>query len=171
MAAVASETFTSTSAPIQHAAVTAFEVGPEIQRYLVGARRVLGALGARVHAELQQAGAEVAAPCGAFYVFPDFGPHRERLGARGISTSMQLCERLLTDTGVALLPGQAFGRPPEELTARLAFVDFDGAAALDAERRVADPPAGELDERFLRAHTPRVLEALAEIRQWLGRET
>jgi aspartate aminotransferase len=44
MAAVASETYTSTSAPIQYAAVRAFQGGTEIERYLWNARRVLRAL-------------------------------------------------------------------------------------------------------------------------------
>jgi aspartate aminotransferase len=167
MTAVASETYTSTSAPIQCAAVVAFEVGPEIQRYLAGARRILRAIGERVHEELESIGAAVAVPRGAFYVFPDFGPLRERLARRGITTSVSLCEQLLTETGVALLPGQVFGRPPSELTARLAYVDFDGAAALVAENSVAkDEP---LDAAFLEARAPRVIEALTEIRGFMER--
>ena len=39
MASVASETYTSTSAPVQYAAVRAFEGGPEIEQYLVQSRR------------------------------------------------------------------------------------------------------------------------------------
>ena len=45
MAAVASETFTSVSAPIQYAAVDAFTAHPDIERYLVDSRKILGALG------------------------------------------------------------------------------------------------------------------------------
>ena len=33
---------------------------------------------------------------------------------------------------VAFLPGESFGATPEQLTARLAFVDFDGSKALEA---------------------------------------
>ncbi|MBE7482532.1 MAG: aminotransferase class I/II-fold pyridoxal phosphate-dependent enzyme [Polyangiaceae bacterium] len=164
MAAVASETFTSTSAPIQYAAVTAFEVGAEIQQYLRSARRVLRAFGALVHRELVRAGAEVAEPCGGFYVFPDFGPLRQRLRERGIETSTELCERLLLETGVALLPGLAFGRPPEELTARLAYVDFDGALALVAARALE--PESELDEGFVAQQAPRLVEGLSRLTEW-----
>jgi aspartate aminotransferase len=45
MAAAASETFTSTSAPIQYAAVRAFNGGLEIERYLSRSRKNLGSLG------------------------------------------------------------------------------------------------------------------------------
>lgn len=164
MAVVASETFTSTSAPIQYAAVRAFQGGEEIESYLARARRVLSALGGWSAERLRVSGLEIAEPEGAFYLFPHFGTHATRLAARGIADSRSLCERLLEETGVAVLPGADFGRPEEELTARLAYVDFDGAAALDA---VAALPAGaEPDEAFLRAHCGGVLEAIERIGDW-----
>ena len=55
-----------------------------------------------------------------------FDKFREQLSARGIDTSAAFTAALMHEAGVALLPGSAFGMPPESLTARLAFVDFDG---------------------------------------------
>lgn len=46
-------------------------------------------------------------------------------------TDVELCEQLLNDTGIAILPGSTFGRNPEDLYARLAYVDIDGVLALD----------------------------------------
>jgi len=162
MAAVASETFTSTSAPIQHAAVTAFEGSPAIDDYLARSRRVLRALGGFIWRRLRDAEVVCPTPAGGFYLFVDFEAHREGLGARGIGTARQLCEQLLADTGVAILPGTDFGRPREELTARIAYVDFDGAAALDG----ADA-ARRLDEPFLREHCGPVVEAVERLVDWL----
>ena len=54
------------------------------------------------------------------------------------ATSRELCERLLVETGVAILPGHEFGRPAEELTARLAYVNFDGEQALEAVDRICE---------------------------------
>lgn len=130
MAVVASETYTSTSAPIQFAAVRAFADDPELERYLGRCRRVLKALGNHIADRLKDAGAEVVRPLGGFYLFPDLTPLAEPLARRGIRTSRELCARLLEETGVAVLPGSDFGRPPEELTLRLAYVDFDGGAAI-----------------------------------------
>ena len=166
MAVVASETYTATSAPIQCAAVTAFAGGPFIDRYLVGCRRVLRALGRHCAAVLREADVEVAAPGGAFYLFPDFCPHRQWLAGRGIRSSLELSERLLEETGVATLPGSSFGRPPTELTLRMAYVDFDGGAALEAIEH-ADP-SEELDERFLRRHCSNVTAAIDRVRAWLS---
>jgi aspartate aminotransferase len=167
MAVVASETYTATSAPIQFAAVTAFQGGPGIERYLASCRRVLRALGRHSATVLQNAGVEVAPPMGAFYLFPDFNPLRLALRAKGIHTSAQLSEQLLVDTGVATIPGSSCGRPDSELTLRMAYVDFDGERALEAI--ADDDPDEELDEAFLHEHCPRVTEAMDRVTGWLGR--
>ncbi len=167
MAAVASETFTSTSAPIQYAAVRAFQENEEIDEYLRQSRCILRALGRRLAAKLEEAGVAVNHPHGGFYLFPDFGPKAEILRSRGINTSPELCERLLEETGVAILPGRDFGRPPEVLTARLAYVNFDGAQALKAVEKV--PPGAPLDDGFLRAHCGEVLTAIDRLCEWVNR--
>ncbi len=165
MAVVASETYTSTSAPIQFAAVTAFEGGPFIKPYLRDSRRVLAALGRHCATVLRGAGLHLADPVGAFYLFPDFRPFRRVLRARDVCTSSALSERLLHETGVATIPGESFGRPPEELTLRMAYVDFDGGAALEAVAALA--PDAAPDEAFLRAWCPRVIEAMDRVADWL----
>lgn len=167
MAVVASETFTSTSAPIQYAAVRAFSGGIEIEQYLSQSRRILRALGRHLSRRLRLAGVHVPEPKGAFYLFPDFSPLREPLLARGITTSEQLCEVILDETGVATLPGTAFGRPADELTLRLAYVDFDGAHALVAAQQI--PPEQDLDHRFLEMCCPNVMQAAEVLQAWLQR--
>ena len=136
MAAVASETYTSTSAPIQYAAVRAFEGGIEIERYLAHSRRILARLGEWAALRLQEVGAQVIPPKGAFYLFPDFTKIADRFIRNQIDTSAELCRRALEETGVAFLPGEAFGRPEKELTVRIAYVDFDGAKALAASEQI-----------------------------------
>ncbi len=165
MANVASETFTSTSAPIQYAAVRAFQGGSEIESYLQHSRRILRALGRHVAVMLKECGASLEPPQGGFYLFPDFGPVRERLSVRGIRSSNELCGRLLDETGVATLPGSSFGRPSGELTFRIAYVDFDGARALAAARAV--PIGQDLDEAFLRNYCAPTMEGVDRIRQWV----
>lgn len=162
MAAAASETFSATSTPIQHAAVRAYEGGEEIERYLEGARVILGALGRRLAARLEEAGISTAVPGGGFYLFPDFGSH-PHLHDRGIDSSTTLCTRLLDEAGVAALPGSDFGRPAEELTARLAYVNFDGAralAALEADTELV------VDDAFLEAYCADTVAAVEKICAW-----
>jgi len=100
---------------------------------------------------------------GAFYLFPDLSAHRGRLAAQGVVDSASLAERLLEDTGVATLPGSVFGRPREELTLRLSYVNFDGRSALAAAE------AGEpVDEDFVRRRCPATVAAIERIADWLG---
>jgi aspartate aminotransferase len=162
MAVVASETFTTTSAPIQYAAIRAYQGGEDIDDYLDRSRRVLKVLGSAASARLRSAGCSLPEPEGGFYLFPDFSEHRETLHRRGILTSKLLCEQLLDDIGVACLPGTDFGRPATELTVRLAYVDFDGAAALQAAGA-----ASALDEDFLSCHCANVMDAVENIGAWL----
>ena len=164
MAAVASETYTSVSAPIQYAACRAFRFDQEIQDYLSCARRVLAAIAERIVPMLRAAGIRVHAPDGGFYILLDFSPLRDQLNARGIRNGDVLCERLITETGVAILPGSAFGRPRGDLTARLAFVDFDGGAALSAT--ASTPPMAPLPAEFMEQHCAHLLLGIQSLADW-----
>jgi aspartate aminotransferase len=144
MAAAASETFTSTSAPIQYAAIEAFQGNPEIERYLTLSRAIVRDLGRWIASELRGAGVSVDDPEGGFYLFPDFEPLAESLDRRQIGSSAELTHRCLEEAGVAFLPGSCFGRPPEERTARIAYVNFDGAQALAEASERGDEHAGDL---------------------------
>ncbi len=166
MAVVASETYTSTSAPIQYAAVRAFEGGLELEHYLQQSRRILRNLGRTIWQKLKDAGVTVPEPRGGFYLFPDFSHFRDRLYRRGITTSQQFAESLLKDTGVALLPGHNFGRPEDEFTARIAYVDFDGARALAAAETI--PLSKPLTKDFLYKYCERTLVAIDKLIEWLN---
>jgi aspartate aminotransferase len=162
MTSVASETFTSTSAPIQYAAIKAYEKSDEMEAYLKNCRAILSALCTETWQKLTDVGVEVAQPKGGFYLFPNFEPLREALELKGIFTSPQMCERLLKETGVACLPGTAFGRPEQELSARIACVDFDGKKALEALSS-----GSIIDSRFLEQNCTSVIEAIDRVCHWL----
>ncbi|MEQ9300944.1 MAG: aminotransferase class I/II-fold pyridoxal phosphate-dependent enzyme [Cyclobacteriaceae bacterium] len=164
MAIIASETFTSVSAPIQHAAIRAYQGGAEIDRYLESSRQVLKAIGGFTQRFLIDNNVLAAAPKGGFYVFPDFREYKAALAAKGISTSDQLCHRMLEEIGVALLPGSAFGRPLSELTTRLSYVDFDGQTALNYAQQNAPLTS---DRKTMAAIAPQVMLGLEKMIAWL----
>jgi aspartate aminotransferase len=165
MASVASETFTSTSTPIQYAAVCAFRGGLSIERYLWNSRKVLKSLGLYIHRKLDEVGITSARPEGGFYLFCNFKKHAAKLKKKGIENSLELSQKLLEETGVAVLPGSVFGRPPEELTARIAYVDFDGAKVLAAVEML--PPHESVDDSFLLAHCSHLLEGVSTLCKWI----
>ena len=153
-----SETYSCAPAPIQVAALTAYELDAELHQFLTAQRRILGTIGKTIHAAVAEAGVRVHPPQGGFYLLLDFSPFAEALARRGIDSDSQLCERLITETGAALLPGNAFGMPPDALTTRLAYVDFDAEAAL------AD--ADEI-ETCVDRHAGKMLEGVDALSAWL----
>lgn len=163
VAILASETFTSVSAPIQFAAITAYEELDELAQYLERTRTILKVVSAYAHRRLHEIGIACPLPEGGYYLFVDFRNFKDRLGKRGIDTSDAMCKQLLVDEAVALLPASVFGRPPEELTARLSFVDFDGLVALEHvnELDLADP------EPWIRTFAPNVGLGIERIDSWL----
>lgn len=160
MAAVASETFTATSAPIQYAAVDALQDLPEMDQYLRHSRAILAALAGYSYRQLSAAGAELQPARGGFYLFPRFESRRDGLSARGVLDGPSFCERLLEETGVAVLPGNNFGRETREMSLRLAVVDFDGASALREAARTA------VDDAFVKQHCSRVTTAIDRMSEW-----
>ncbi len=165
MTTVGSETFTSTSSPIQHAAIAAFHYNDEIEKYLTDERRILKALGMALTEKLQNAGVKVKCPEGGFYLFPDFSDFAEKFRENNIHNTKGMCEKLLEDTGVAILPGSDFGRPENEFTARLAYVDFDGKNALDGVKNIA---ANQIpDQKYLKKYCSGMTEAIDRICNWL----
>ena len=89
----------------------------------------------------------------------------EKFREKGILTSAELCNKLLEDTGVALLPGIDFGCRPDELTARLSYVDFDGYNALKIISTVYHKEI--LNKKFVTEHCPKVYQGVERIGNWL----
>ena len=139
-----SETHTSVTAPVQFAAIEAFKQykGDAMQNYLKVSRKILKALALKSYHLLSGIdGCNVVLPDGAFYIFPDFTevPNMDNMirkwmketgKSRECWQSSEFSNFLLRETGVASLNGSCFGRPANELSARLSFVDFDGAELL-----------------------------------------
>ena len=118
--ALASEIWSSTSGPIQAAAVVALAPDTELATYVRRSARLHGYTTGRLRQSLVEIGISCPRPAGAFYLYPDFAPFREALGARGIATSETLARYLLDEFDIATLPGTAFGDRPEALRLRLA---------------------------------------------------
>jgi len=177
MATVASETFSAVSAPIQYAAITAFDGNDEIQSYLKGSNQILHWIGKYVHkhltaprtddfsrrgisdttAKVVGTGITMPAPEGGFYLFPNFNAYKNIFQQKNIYDSEAMCEYILTETGLALLPGTAFGRPSDELTARLSYVDFDGAFALKNYEKYNS------EDEFVAACCPKIKEGIERL--------
>lgn len=150
---IGSETYSCAPTPVQMAAKAAYQNYDRILPYLSRQTNILKQIGNYCANQLNACEIRVHEPQGGFYLFPDFSIYKEKLSARGIETSNELCLQLLTDTGVALLPASAFGFDQNYVAARLAYVDFQ------------DPP--EEVSFDLRVHCPDIIEGIDKICDWV----
>ncbi len=114
---LASETFSSVSAPTQYAAITAYSY--DHSDYINKSKNILKAIGEFVYENLKSNKIIINKPQGGFYLMPEFLN-------KSFSTSSEMCDNLLKKNGVALLPGSDFGFEENRMLARLSFTDFNG---------------------------------------------
>jgi len=82
MAVAAIETFTSMAAPVQFAAIEAFQPSFKIEDYLDRAARILKAFGQACNAVLNETGTENKILEGGFYLFPDLSQFYPQTGCK-----------------------------------------------------------------------------------------
>ena len=152
---IGSETYSCAPAPVQQAAKSAYESYSAVENYLSWQNGILKSIGMYCAEQLAEVGLLVHPPEGGFYLFPDFSPHEETLRKKGIETCNDLCSLILLETGVALLPANAFGFDESCMAARLAYVDF--------------APPDELISFYLERDCPRVIEGITRIKAWIRR--
>lgn len=164
--AVAGSTFSCVAAPIQHAAVEAYSGSTAVEDYIRSCRSVHAVVGG-VAATMFNAlpGVRSTTPRGAFYLYVDFNDHRPELQSLGFGACAQFAEDLLAVEHTAILPGEALLLPQDDFSSRCSFVDYDGAAVLDAWRRA--PPEDDLQrEQFVRQHCPLVAGGIRRIARY-----
>jgi aspartate aminotransferase len=133
---IASEIWSSPPTPVQHAAAYAFSEPPELVERIAASRRLHGIVADAVASRFRAAGAKIAQPKGAFYLYPDLESWRGQLRRDyGITTGAELSELFLHDYGLSVLPAHEFGEAPEDLRFRVATSLLYGET--DAEREQA----------------------------------
>ena len=158
---LASETFTSVSAPIQYAAVKAYT--EDHSEYLNNSRTILKKVADFVYDQLSEIGIECIRPQGGFYILCDFSKIIKHNNI--INNATTLCEQVLQNTGFAMLPGKNFGIEDEKLITRMAFVDFDGNKALSFMKDNTSIKDNDFNELF-----PKINEGILNLKSWLKSE-
>ena len=72
-----------------------------------------------------------------------------------------MCDKILSDTGVALLPGSDFGFKPSRMIVRLSYTDFDGTEILNKVSK-----GDSLNIEVLKKHAPNVVEGVKKLSNW-----
>ena len=158
---VASETYTSVSAPIQYASVKAYSC--DHSDYLKKSRKILEIISNYVYSELISSGVECIRPQGGFYILCDFSKIIKK--DNSINSGSSLCKKILSDIGFAMLPGSNFGIDDEKLITRMAYVDFDGEKALDFLKTHSEIETSDFEMLF-----PKVINGITKLKEWLEKQ-
>ena len=149
---LASETFSAVSAPIQYAAIRAYN--NDHSHYIDKSRKILSAVGNYVYENLKSNKVLISKPQGGFYLMPEFLNKK-------FNTSSEMCDSILKDTGVALLPGSDFGFDQKKMLARLSFTDFEGQKfmnKIDANQKI--------DNNLINELAPKIIEGVNKLKKW-----
>ena len=149
---LASETFSSVSAPIQYAAIAAYSNNHD--EYINNSRSILKLVGEYVYSNLKSNKININKPQGGFYLMPEFL-------IKKFSTSQDMCSDILEKTGVALLPGSDFGFSIERMIVRLSFTDFNGQEFMDYIKK-----NNKLDTSLISKFAPKIVEGINKLKLW-----
>ena len=149
---LASETFSAVSAPIQYAAITAYT--NDHSKYINSSKNILKAVGNYVYENLKSNKILINKPQGGFYLMPEFLNKK-------FKTSSEMCDNILKETGVALLPGSDFGFDKSKMLARLSFTDFDGQNFMSQTQNEQT-----IDNDVILKLAPKIVEGVDKLKKW-----
>ena len=149
---LASESYSTVNTPTQFAAVEAYE--GNYDEYKNKVKGILNSVGNYVYNNLKSNKVLINPPQGAFYLMPEFKNTKYK-------NSSKLCEAILNETGVAMLPGSDFGFKPKRMLTRLSYTDFDG---IKFYNNVKD--YNSIDEDMIKEFAPNVVEGVTTLSNW-----
>ena len=149
---LASETFSAVSAPIQYAAIKAYK--NDHSYYINKSRNILSAVGNYVYENLKSNKVLINRPQGGFYLMPEFLNKK-------FNSSSEMCDNILNNTGVALLPGSDFGFDQTKMLARLSFTDFDGQEFMNKIEGNQ-----KINKDHIANYAPKIIEGVNKLKKW-----
>ena len=149
---LASETFSAVSAPIQYAAITAYT--DDHSEYINNSRKILKAVGNFVYENLKSNKVLINKPQGGFYLMPEFLNKK-------FNTSSEMCDNILKETNVALLPGSDFGFDKTKMLARLSFTDFNGQEFMNDIKN-----GKKINNDLILKLAPKITEGVNKLKKW-----
>ncbi len=150
---LASESYSTVNTPTQFAAVEAYD--GDYEDYKLKVRAILNAVGNYVYNHLKSNKILITPPQGGFYLMPEFK-------SKKFKSSSQLCDAILNETGVAMLPGSDFGFHPKKMLTRLSYTDFDG---VEFFKKISDHKS--ISEEMVKNYAPNVVEGTTKLSNWV----
>ena len=149
---LASESYSTVNTPAQYAAVEAYT--GDYSDYKSKITKILSAIGNYAFNNLRSNKVLINPPQGAFYLMPEFLNNK-------FKNSSELCQAILNETGVAMLPASDFGFKPNKMLTRLSYTDFNGDNFL---KNI--PSSGNISDDEIRKYAPNVVEGIKMLSNW-----
>jgi len=153
MKVLASETFSSVSAPIQFAAISAFK--DDHKEYILKSKKILKGIGEYIYNNLKSNNVIINKPMGGFYLMPEFLNKK-------FNTSVEMCKDLLNKKSVAILPGSDFGFSEDKMISRLSYTDFDGKNFILNINFDTN-----IDKDLIKKYAPKIIEGTKRLKEWV----
>jgi aspartate aminotransferase len=149
---LASESYSTVNTPVQYAAVEAYS--GDYSSYKRKVIKILSSVGNYVFNNLNSNKILINAPQGAFYLMPEFINKKYK-------TSSELCETILSEIGVAMLPASDFGFDPTKMMTRLSYTDFDGISFFN---NISNDEI--ISDKLIERYAPNIVEGVKKLSIW-----
>jgi len=156
--------YTAVSTPIQHAAIAGFEISKEIDEYFDVTRSIHQIMGEYTYHALSGIdGIKTTKPDATFYLLADFNSFATELQKAKINTSQKLSEALIVHPyHTAIVGGDSLVLERTDFSARIAYVDYDGAKVY---QNYLDNKPKSISEKldFVKNNAPKVVAGIEMI--------
>jgi len=160
--------YTATSTPTQYAAIAGFTKSKELDEYFELARQIHRLMGEYTYTTLNAIeGIQTTKPEATFYLLTDFNFYSSDFQINKISTSQKFSQSLIAHPyHTAIVGGDSLVLERTDFSARIAFVDYDGVAAM--KNYIESPPktASERTE-FVKVNAPRIVAGIDMLQRYI----
>ena len=149
---LASESYSTVNTPVQYAAIEAYS--GDYTDYKKNIIKILSSVGNYVFNNLKSNKVLLNRPQGAFYLMPEFINNKYK-------NSAELCQAILDEIGVAMLPASDFGFKSSKMMTRLSYTDFNGTEFLK------NIPSEEIiSDKIIEKYAPNIVEGVGKLSIW-----
>ena len=159
--------YTAVSTPIQHAAIAGFEISKELDEYFEVTRSIHQIMGEYTYHALSAIdGIKVTRPDATFYLLADFNVFAPDLQRVKIHTSQKLSESLMVHPyHTAIVGGDSLVLERTDFSARIAYVDYDGAKVY--QNYLNNKPKSNAERlEFVKSSAPKIVAGIEMIKKF-----
>jgi len=159
--------YTAVSTPIQYAAIAGFEQSEEMDEYFEITRRIHQLVGEYTYQALTEIeGVKATKPEGTFYLLADFNAYSPDFHVNNILTSQKFSESLIVHPyHTAIIGGDSLVLERTDFSARIAFVDYNGAKAYESYKN--SPPKTTSDKiEFVKNNAPKIVDGIKMLQRY-----